>query len=60
MDPKIVNVFYFEKADINAKNAPEITIHSEKLKEMIRGQAKINPLKDEAINQIRKQLPAPN
>jgi hypothetical protein len=60
MDPKIVNVFYFEKADINAKNAPEITIHCEKLKEMIRGQAKINPLKDEAINQIRKQLPAPN
>jgi hypothetical protein len=60
LEPKIVNVFYFEKAYINAKNAPEITIHSEKLKEMIRGQAKINPLKDEAINQIRKQLPAPN
>jgi hypothetical protein len=60
LEPKIVNVFYFEKADINAKNAPEITIHSEKLKEMIRGQAKIYPLKDDAINQIRQQLPAPN
>jgi hypothetical protein len=60
LEPKIVNVFYFEKSDINAKNAPEITIHSEKLKEMIRGQAKIYPLKDDAINQIRQQLPAPN
>jgi hypothetical protein len=60
LEPKIVNVFYFEKADINAKNAPEITIHSEKLKEMIRGQAKIYPLKDDVINQIRQQLPAPN
>ena len=60
VEPKIVNIFFSEKADVIAKNAHEITIHSDKLKEMIRSQAKLNPLRDEKINQIRQQLPAPN
>ena len=58
--PKIVNIFYSEKADVLAKNAPEATIHADKLKDLVRSQAKVNPLKDEKINQIRKQLPDPN
>lgn len=58
--PKIVNIFYSDKADVIARNAPEITIHANKLKEMIRSQAKQNPLKEEKINQIRQQLPDPN
>ncbi|MDP2965681.1 MAG: hypothetical protein Q8N39_06540 [Pelolinea sp.] len=60
VEPKIVNIFFSEKADVNAKNAPEITIHSDKLKEMFRSQAKLNLLRDEKINQIRSQLPDPN
>lgn len=58
--PKIINIFFSEKADIDTKSAPEITIHSDKLKEVIRYQAKTNPLKNELINQIREQLPDPN
>lgn len=58
--PNIVNIFYSDKAEILAKNAPEITIHSNKLKDMVRSQAKTSSLKDEKINQIRQQLPDPN
>ncbi len=58
--PKVVNVFYSEKADVLAKNAPEATIHSDKLKDLIRSQAKLSPLKDEKINLIRTQLPDSN
>lgn len=58
--PRIVNIFYSDKADILAKNAPEATIHSDKLKDMVRSQAKISQLRDEKINQIRQQLPDPN
>jgi hypothetical protein len=58
--PKIVNIFYSEKAEMLTKNAPEATIHSDKLKDMLRSQAKISPLRDEKINQIRQQLPDPN
>jgi hypothetical protein len=60
LEPKIVNIFFSEKADVIARNAPEITIHANKLKDMIRNQAKLNPLRDEKINQIRQQLPEPN
>ncbi len=58
--PRIVNIFYSEKADILAKNAPEVTIPANKLKDMLRSQSKISPLKDEKINQLRRQLPEPN
>ena len=60
VDPKIINFFFSDKADVDAKLAPEITIHSDKLKDVIRNQAKINPLKNDLINQIRDQLPDPN
>ena len=60
IEPKIVNIFISEKADVNAKNAPEITIPSTKLKEIIRSHAKLYLLRDEKINQIRRQLPDPN
>ncbi len=58
--PRVVNIFYSDKAEVLAKNAPEATIHSDKLKDMMRSQAKTSPLKDEKINQIRQQLPDPN
>jgi hypothetical protein len=58
--PKIVNIFYSEKAEVLAKNAPEATIHSSKLKDLVRSQAKTSILKDEKLNQIRQQLPNPN
>ena len=57
--PKVVNIFYSEKAEVLSKNAPEATIHSDKLKDMLRSQAKTSALRDEKINLIRKQLPDP-
>jgi hypothetical protein len=59
VEPQVVNIFYSEKADINARNAPEPTMRSEKFKDFIRGQAKQNPLTNEAIKQIVSQLPGP-
>jgi hypothetical protein len=60
IEPKIVNIFFSEKAIVNSKNSPEVTITTDKLKDMIRGQAKSNPVKEEIMNKIREQLPAPN
>ena len=57
--PKIINVFFSDKADVQAKNAPEITIHAERLKDYIRQQSKPALLNEEEINKIRKQLPNP-
>ena len=33
--PKIVNIFYSEKADLNTRNAPEPTMPADKLKDFI-------------------------
>jgi hypothetical protein len=60
LKPKIVNIFYSEKAEVNSKNSPEVTLTSDKLKDFIRSQTKSNTIKDELINQIREKLPAPN
>jgi hypothetical protein len=60
VEPKIVNIFFSEKADVTAKNAPEFTIHITKLKELIRSQSKMSLLKDEKINLIRQQYPDPD
>jgi hypothetical protein len=56
-EPQVANIFYSEKADILARNAPEPTMRSEKFKDFIRGQAKQNPLSNEAIREITSQLP---
>ena len=56
-DPLIANVFYRPEAKIRAKNAPEITISIDKLKDMIRLHAKKSPLNDEKINKILEKLP---
>lgn len=59
IEPRVVNIFYSEKADIMARNAPEPTMSSEKFKDFIRGQAKQNPLPNETIKEITSQLLAP-
>ena len=58
--PKIINVFFSEKADIQAKNAPEVTIHTDRLKDFIRQQSKSATLSEEEVKRIRLQLPNPD
>ena len=56
----VANIFYSEKADVMAKNAPEVTIRVDKLKDIIRSKAKTLNLKDEFLDPIRKNLPQEN
>jgi hypothetical protein len=56
-DPIIANVFYRPEAKIQAKNAPEITIDIDKLKDLIRQTAKKSPVNDEEINKLSVKLP---
>jgi hypothetical protein len=56
-EPLIANVFYRPEAKIQAKNAPEITISIDKLKDLIRQAAKNSPIHDEKINKVLAKLP---
>lgn len=58
--PSFVNIFYSAKAEVIARNAPEVTLHATKLKEFIRSQAKQKYLSDDEIRTIREQLPVPD
>jgi hypothetical protein len=55
--PTVANVFYHPAAKVEAKNAPELTIHIEKLKDIIRQKGKTNPIKDDQLLKITKKLP---
>ncbi len=57
--PKIVDVFFHPDAKIQAKNAPELTINIDKLKDIIRQEVRKAPVRDEIINKILKKLPEP-
>lgn len=59
-EPKIVNIFYSEKAEVLANNAPEPTMNSEKLKNFFRSQAKQKPFSDLEVRRITDQLPKPD
>jgi hypothetical protein len=56
-DPLIANVFYRPDTKIQAKNAPEITIDIDKLKDLIRQTAKKSPINDEKLNRLFAKLP---
>ncbi|HEY60945.1 MAG TPA: hypothetical protein G4N92_09745 [Anaerolineae bacterium] len=56
-EPKTVNVFYSEKVDVKANNAPELTLNANKLKNYIRKYSKSNPAEQEMIDLIKKMLP---
>jgi len=56
----VVNVFFSDKADVKVKNAPEITIHSNKLKDTIRQQAKSINIPADILVRIREKLPQDN
>lgn len=49
VEPRVANIFYSEKADMMARNAPEPTMNSEKFKDFIRSQAKQNPMSNDVI-----------
>jgi hypothetical protein len=55
--PSVVNVFRHRDAKVDAKNAPEMTIHIEKLKDIIRQRGKIQSIKDDLFYKITKKLP---
>jgi hypothetical protein len=56
VEPRVINLFFSEKAYVSAKNAPEVTLHADKLKDYLRNQAKSITLKDDQINTIKKQI----
>jgi hypothetical protein len=55
--PVVANVFYHRDTKVDAKNAPDLTTHIEKLKDMIRQKGKTPVMKEEQINKILKKLP---
>jgi hypothetical protein len=55
--PMIANIFFHPEAKIQAKNAPEITISIDKLKDLIRQAVKKSPMRDEITNKILIKLP---
>lgn len=57
-EPEIINVFYSEKADVNARRAPNLTVHADKLKESIRKKAKEKNINQQVINHFRDALPS--
>lgn len=56
-EPEIINVFYSEKADVNARSAPNLTLHADKLKDSIRKKAKQKNLDQKEIDKFRGMLP---
>jgi len=56
----VANIFYSEKAEVMGKNAPEVTVRNDKLKDIIRSKAKTLNLKDEFLDPIREILPREN
>jgi len=53
---RVVNIFFSDKADVRAKNAPETTLHSNKFKEFIRSQAKLVNFGIDKINLLKSKL----
>jgi hypothetical protein len=56
VEVKVAVVFTSEKAKVQAQNAPFPTLHSEKLKDFIRKQAKESPASEELINKVKASL----
>jgi len=56
IDVNAAVIFTSEKAKVQAQNAPFPTMHSEKLKDFIRKQAKEAPASEELINKIKTSL----
>ena len=53
----VANVFYHRDVKVDAKNAPEIIIHINKLKDIIRQKGKTTPIKNELIEKLKSKLP---
>ena len=60
IEPKVVNVFFSEKADVRANNAPDLTIPIGKLKDQMRQAAKKFSISDAELKNITDQLPEPS
>jgi hypothetical protein len=57
VEPEVINFFYAEKVDIRTKNAPEINLQADKLKDYLRQAAKKSSLTDVELKKITDQLP---
>jgi hypothetical protein len=56
-EPEAIVVFVNPKANVNAANAPVPTLHVEKLKDFIRGQARRDPAPMDSIRLFQQMLP---
>lgn len=59
LEPKIVNLFYSDKAEIRANSAPNLTLPAGKFKEHLRKMAKKENIPDPVLKKITDQLPEP-
>lgn len=59
IEPKVVNLFYSEKVDVRANNAPNLSIPVDKLKDYLRQAAKKSSISDADLKKITDQLPEP-
>lgn len=56
LQPEVINIFYSEEADVHADDAPEITIHANKLKDIIRKMAKNKNFQKEDLQNLKEKL----
>jgi hypothetical protein len=57
-EPQVINIFSSENVVLNTKNAPEVALKSEKLKDFIRKTAKNNKNTSENYESIKEKLPS--
>ena len=56
-DAVVANVFYHRDAKVDAKNAPELTMHISKIKDMIRQKGKTSTNKSIWVEKLQSKLP---
>ena len=55
--PIVANVFYKKEASLQTQNAPHLSLRIEKLKDVIRQNAKRNPVDSNSLDKIKEYLP---
>jgi hypothetical protein len=59
IEPKVVNLFYSDKAEVSANNAPILTLPAGKFKDFLRKTAKKKSISETDLKKITDQLPEP-
>lgn len=53
----VANVFYHRDTRVDAKNAPELTMHISKLKDLVRQKGKTTTSKPDWVEKLQGKLP---